>query len=256
MKNTNSILCFLIMMSVGACSSGAAYIPTPDVNTTQQPLTPTSAGDANHTTDANTPNTNLGQTPLQAPSFQPTIDGDVFTPRTVFYASGQDPQNHPVLMLVVSDQNDLCTQLTTTKQLMPGSSQLAIYIYSVQADGTSSTIVAPPTTAGTYAVFDSAAPSADVSVNPSLDLPTDGGGYASGEFSMFDPLCAKIHRHQLSEGAIDITGVDTAGDKASGAIQVMLDNRVSLDTGGTFVAQACPALLQQPADPAGCALAP
>ena len=255
MKNTYSLLCSLMLLCVEACAGGTTYIPTPDIDTTQMPLTPGStAGDANSASDTNTVNTDLSQTPFQAPQFQPTIDGNVFAPTAVFYVSGQDPQNHPVLMLVVSDQNDLCTQLTTTKKLTPGSNQLVIYLYSVQASGGSSALVAPPSTAGTYAVFDSAAPNADVSANPSLDIPTDGGGYASGMFAQLDPLCAKTHRHQISEGAISVAVVDAASSKASGTIQVLLDDGVSLNTGGNFVAQACPALLQLPADPISCTL--
>jgi hypothetical protein len=252
MKNINTLLCSVMLLCAAACSSGAAYIPVPDIDTTQMPLTPGSTtGNAN---DGNAINTDLSQTPAQAPQFQPTIDGDVFIPKAVFYASGQDPQNHPMLMLVVSDQNDLCTQLTTSHQVMPGSSQLVMYLYSVQASAGSGILVAPPSTAGTYAVFDSAAPNADISANPSQGIPTDAGGYASGMFATFDPQCSKTHRHLLSEGDIGISVVDAANAKTSGAIQVLLDDSVSLSTGGSFVAQACPALLQIPSAPTSCKL--
>ncbi len=252
MKNTNTILCTAMLLCVGACNTGTLYYPVPASDINQLPLYP--AGNTNDTNNTNPVNTDLSQTPLQAPTFVSTIDGKVFTPRAVFYASGVDPQNQPVLLLVVTDQNDLCTQVTQARRITPGGSQLVMYLYLVEDTAGAAAFAPPPATGGTYAVFDSAVPGADVSANPGLNIPMDAGGYASGSFFTMDAVCNKVSRHQLSEGAVDMSVVDATHAKASGNIQVLLDNNVPLRTGGSFVAQACPALLQVPAALTSCML--
>ena len=255
MKNTNTILCAAMLLCVSACNNGTLYYPVNEGALNQIPLYPAgTTGNTNDTNITNPVNTDLSQTPLQAPQFQPTIDGNVFVPRAVFYATGQDPQNQPVLLLVVSDQNDLCAQVTQAHQMTPGGSQLAMYLYDVEAVAGAPAFAPPPATGGTYAVFDSTIPSADVSANPSFNIPTDAGDYASGYFFTYNPLCGKTHLYQLSEGAVDVTVVDAAHTKASGDIQVLLDDSVTLNAGGSFVAQACPALLHVPAALKSCML--
>ena len=253
MKNTYPLVCILMLQCVAACNTGSLYATVHPTDISKTPVTP--GGTTGNTNDTNTmAPPDLSQTPLQAPTFQPTIDGNVFTPQAVFYATGQDPQGHLVMMLVVSDQKDLCTQVTQAHALTPGGSQLVLYLYEIRTAAGMSTFVAPLTNNSTFAVFEAVAANGDISANPSENIPIDTGGYAGGMFFTWGPTCAKAPIHQLTEGAVTLSEVDTAHDKASGDMQVLLDDSVLLDKGGSFVAQACPALLQVPTTLTACTL--
>lgn len=240
MKNLNRLFYGAVCLCLSACG-GAIIVPQPNIDIAQTPLTPAPAGDANATAAPG----DLTQVPVQAPQFQATIDGAVFSPTAAFYALGNDPQGNAALLLLVTDQTNLCEQVTAQRQWAPQSMTLGVYLYNRVAD---TKTYATPQGGLSYAAFNSGTPTQDASIDPTISMPQDAGAYASGSFASFDASCNKTNKHLVVEGTVAITAIDTSASKTAGRMKLLLDSGVSLGSDqASFVATACPALLQVPA---------